>query len=212
MKDVGLRNSMQRRRLARYARVRKDAAKSLLLSKGKVFFNAFYKLQSHELQWQYITRRIISNPIKRLTLERKNNRTQTLKYSFPLDGCDIPVCKIYFLNTLKISEQIVYTALEKIKKDQSLTDERGTHLNRPHKMSVTTKKNIMMHINLFPAVDSHYVRKDSKRQYLSEQLNISKMYRLYQSWFKNQNYLPENLGTKRQYETIFNTEYNFFFF
>lgn len=116
------------------------------------------------------------------------------------------------MNTLRISEQVVFTALEKIKQNESLIDNRGTHYNRPHRMSAATKKSIMTHIELFPSVESHYTRKKPKRQYLSEQLNISKMYRLYTLWFLNQEYTQEQLASKRQYESIFNTQYNYTFF
>lgn len=119
-----------------------------------------------------------------MTFERKNNRTQTIKYYFKQDQTSIQVCKVFFLNTLRVSERVVFTALEKIRKDESLTDNRGTHCNRPHKMSAATKKSMMTHIELFPCVESHYTRKRSKRQYLSEKLNISKMYRLYTLWFQ----------------------------
>ncbi|CAH1634675.1 unnamed protein product [Spodoptera littoralis] len=79
-------------------------------------------------------------------------------------------------------------------------------------MSDSTKESVMAHINIFPAVESHYVRKDIKRLYLSEHLNISKMYRLYELWFPNQHYSAEHKATKRHYEYIFNTEFNYSFF
>lgn len=175
-------------------------------------FNKFYNLKLHELQWQYIARHVEAKPIKRLTVHRKNNRTQTLIYFLPLAESNIQVCKVFFLNTLKVSEQVVYTAIEKIKKDESLTDLRGTHSTRPQKMSELTKKSIIAHIKLFPSVESHYIRKRSKRQYLSQHLNISKMYRLYTDWFPHQDYIPGQKASKRQYETIFNTMFNYSFF
>lgn len=38
--------------------------------------------------------------------------TQTIQYFFPLNKDEILVCKIFFLNTLNVIEQIVHTALE----------------------------------------------------------------------------------------------------
>lgn len=175
-------------------------------------FNNFYSLESHELQWQYIVRHVETKPIKRLTLDRKNNRTQTITYFLPLAESNIPVCKVFFLNTIKVTEQVVYTALEKIKKDLSLSDLRGNHSTRPKKMSDLTKESIITHIKLFPSVESHYIRKQSKRQYLSQHLNISKMYRLYTDWFTHQDYIPDQKASKRQYETIFNTMFNYSFY
>lgn len=173
----------------------------------------FYKLANRELQWQYITRHVKSSNVKKVTVNRKSNRSQTLKYYFPLNNEETQVCKVFFLNTLSITEQIIYTALEKIKRNESLIDKRGKHQNRPHQMKLDTEDSIRNHINLFPKVDSHYTRKESKREYLCENLNISKMYRLYKTWFAKQNY-PDNvkMASKRQYERVFNTNYNFSFF
>lgn len=39
------------------------------------------------------------------------------------------------------------------------------------------------HIDSFPRIESHYCRRDSQKQYLSPELNISKMYRLYNDYF-----------------------------
>lgn len=171
----------------------------------------YYELGDHELQWRYIANHTIAEDVKRITVVRKNNRTQSIKYYFHLDGEKMQVCKTFFINTLSISHQTVYTALEKNKSDIGLIDNRGHHDNRPRKMHVKTEENIFQHIQLFPAVESHYVRKDSTRQYLSELLTVSKMYRLYQTWVQEGNYdCP--VASKRQYETIFNTKFNYSFF
>lgn len=111
----------------------KKCAEKFTTEQRESIFQTFYQLGNHEHQWQYIVRHTDVIPVKRITLDRKNNRTQTIKYSFPSDGLNdnINVCKTYFLNTLKISEQTVYTALEKIKRDESLIDKRGINKSRP---------------------------------------------------------------------------------
>lgn len=99
-----------------------------------------------------------------------------------------------------------------IKADEGLQDKRGRHDNRPNKMNTMTEATIKTHIELFPKVESHYTRATSKREYLSENLNISKMYRIYTEWFTQQNYTDAVMATKRQYETVFNSQYNYSFF
>lgn len=134
-----------------------------------------------------------------MTLDRKNNRTQTLNYSFTSNNENIAVCKIFFLNTLRIGEQMVYTALDKVMKaDEGLKDIRGKHNNRPNKMNNMTEATIKAHIDIFPKVESHYTRMNSTREYLSENLNISKMYRFYTEWFTHQDYTDVVMATKRQ--------------
>lgn len=59
------------------------------------------------------------------------------------------------------------------------SDQRGSHINRPHKISREVTDCIKKHISRFPVVDSHYTRKDSKKQYLESYLSNSKMHRFY---------------------------------
>ncbi|CAG9796237.1 unnamed protein product [Diatraea saccharalis] len=112
---------------------------------------------------------------------------------------------------LNVSRGNFVAPLEK-EKCEEVKDNRGHHANRPRKMSVSTEQNIIAHINLFPVKESHYVRKDTKKLYLDDTLNISKMYRLYIEWFEKENYSNDiKIATKRQYETIFNTKFNYSF-
>ncbi|KAL4716218.1 hypothetical protein ACJJTC_004712 [Scirpophaga incertulas] len=111
-----------------------------------------------------------------------------------------------------ISEKTVYTAIEKGKSEE-VKDNRGQHENRPQKMSVSTEQSVTAHIKQFPVKESHYVRRDTKKLYLEKTLNISKKYRLYSDeWFMGANY-PNyvKMATKRQYETVFNTKFNYSF-
>lgn len=171
----------------------------------------YYKIGDHERQWQYIVNHTLVEDVKRITVERKRTRTQSIKYFFIIDSNKIQVCKTFFINTLSISHQTVYTALEKSKPEENFIDRRGRHENRPRKMPILTEESIIKHIELFPTVESHYVRKDSTRKYLSELLNISKMYRLYTAWFGQQRF-DCVVATKRQYETVFNTKFNYSFY
>jgi hypothetical protein len=116
------------------------------------------------------------------------------------------------LNTLQVGESVIYTAIEKLMKvDEGLKDKRGKHDNRLNKMNIMTET-IKTHIELFPKVPSHYTRAASHREYLPENLNISKMYRFYTDWFMQQNYTDVVMATKWQNETIFNSQYNYSFF
>ncbi|CAC5362185.1 unnamed protein product [Mytilus coruscus] len=88
-------------------------------------------------------------------------------------------------------------------------DKRGRHT--PHnKTSDAALKAIRSHIESFPVVDGHYTRKDSNRKYLGAELNISRMYQLYQE--KNKDNLPDTqIVSQAIYRKIFNEEYNFSF-
>ena len=61
----------------------------------------------------------------------------------------------------------------------SFTDKRGKHCSAnpiPDEITNSVKE----HIKSFPTMESHYCRKYSKKQYLSQDLNIRKMWMLYQ--------------------------------
>ena len=58
-----------------------------------------------------------------------------------------------------------------------LPDKRGTHPNRA--FDEETFSAVKDHIKSFPVMESHYVREGKKRQYLSPELNVEIMYRLF---------------------------------
>ena len=63
------------------------------------------------------------------------------------------------------------------------------------------------HIDEFPRVEPHYCRRDSEMQYLSPELNISKMYDLYLTDFCVRQNVAKPI-TAQNYRDIFVTEYN----
>lgn len=128
-------------------------------------FNQYWKLGDHEEQWQYILRYVKASTIKKMTLSRSRNRTQTLSYTLPINDDLVQVCKVFFLNTLSIGESLIFTAIEKSKSGGDISDNRGCHENRPQKMKEDTEKSIIEHIGLFPVKESHYVRENTKRLY-----------------------------------------------
>ena len=81
------------------------------------------------------------------------------------------------------------------------SDMRGKHTTRSNKILAAVDNSIHEHINLFPKVESHYCRQSSSKDYLEENLNISKMYSLYVEWMKNKN--EDNVGSEFRYRHIF---------
>lgn len=120
-----------------------------------------------------------------------------------------------FQQTLGISETVVSTALSKLKISPTIaSDMRGKHFSRPHVIQEHIKNHIKEHISSFPVVESHYIRQDSKREYLENGLSVSKMYRLYTEWIQEKPTDSDNLikATLRQYNDIFNIDFNLSFF
>ena len=86
-------------------------------------------------------------------------------------------------------------------------DKRGRH--SPHnKTPKETIQCVRKHIESFPVVDPHYTRKDTSRQFLCSDLNISKMYSLYKEQCQS---LKTKCVSHAKYRNIFNSEYNLSF-
>ena len=85
------------------------------------------------------------------------------------------VCKKFFSATLSIGNAYIsYALANKVGGRFQSNERRGKH--KPHnKTSEAKLEYVREHINSFPKVDPHYVRKESNRQFLGPGLNISKM-------------------------------------
>ena len=110
------------------------------------------------------------------------------------------------LSTLSAGESYVDHALRNSQHDSFTgSDRRGKH--RPHnKTPEIAVERAKQHIMSFPVVESHYTRKDTRRQYLASNLNIQKMYELHKTQ-------PQMDGvrcvTAKKYRSLFNENLSF---
>lgn len=119
---------------------------------------------------------------------------------------EIRVCNKAF----KSLHGVTNRTLQTLKKSLSTTgvapvDMRGRHKNRPHKTSAETEEKVVTHIGSLKGRKSHYSLKDSKKIYLSEDLNIQKLHRMY-----SQKY-PNHPVSYEKYRLLFNTKFNISF-
>ena len=148
----------------------------------------------------------------KITNKRNPSKRQfSRKYFFRVNDDNVKVCSKFYMDTLDITFSKTETALQKGRKYTSkLTgnDDRGKHTNRPNKVSESSINIIKQHINSFPRIESHYCRKNSKKEYLSETLSISKMYNMYVKDCIKNGHCYEKEG---MYRKIFNTHFNLSF-
>ena len=117
-----------------------------------------------------------------------------------------------FLTTFGISNFWLTTIFKKIKRNNCIsTDRRGKHGNCGNKISVQTTTSITDHINSFPRVESHYVRKKTNKEYLEENWSISSMHNAYKKWLTD-NKINCTPASFHQYSDVFNTQFNIGFF
>lgn len=129
----------------------------------KELFGYFWSLGDKNRQWDFIAR-YVKTFDKKVSTNSSSRRQLSKKYYFPIKNEEIQVCKIMFLKTFSISEKIVTNVSKKLAVSPVIpSDQRGLHKNRPHKISREVTDCIKQHISMFPVVDSHYSRKDSKR-------------------------------------------------
>ncbi|CAG9571813.1 unnamed protein product [Danaus chrysippus] len=121
----------------------------------------------------------------------------------------VRVCKTFIINTLGISERAIRTVIGATFSGTgiaSLEDKRGKHTNRK-KIDEEILISVRNHINSIPRVESHYVRKDTKREIIDGGLTIADMHRQYSAERS-----AINMANYDTYARIFNNEFNIGFF
>ena len=118
------------------------------------------------------------------------------------------VCKKFFMATLCVRDAYVSHAM-KMKSNGRFSgnENRGKHTTY-NKTEQTKLLRIREHIESFPKVASHYIRKTSTRHFLGLELNISCMYDLHQEKCQLD---CEEPASNYIYRDVVNEEYNFSF-
>ena len=175
-------------------------------------FNSFWALAHYERQKDFVCARIEEKSTKTHVNEAGNIESKrkqvTRKFYFDIDGARLQVCKTFFLKTLSVGKAYINHAMKNKEEGHfSGKDLRGQ--TEPHnKIGKEAIDHVQLHIDSFPRVDGHYVRKETNRQYLGPELNLSKMYELYVEKCKLERSQPVKLSKYRQ---IFNENYNLSF-
>ena len=180
----------------------------------QTLFTAFYQLSSSG-QNQFVANSIEEERKQVQRLRRidgnQSRRNFTRRYFLTKNnGTKIEVCQVMFLNTFDISLKKVRVIVEKKRSSEGKIcpeDKRGKHGNQP-KVPENDKLLIKEHINLFPAYQSHYSRSHTQKKYLSPDLSIAEMHRLYVDYCKARNIEPQKASL---YRKIFVEEFNLSF-
>ena len=144
----------------------------------------FWNLGCKRLQHEFICRHVSEHEIKRrrTKTQETSRRSTTRKYCFTINKNEIQVCCKFFTSTLNISEVLVGRYLKAKTSSGFLNEDgRGGLSTKRLEKCITMREEVISHINRFPRVESHYVRRDSTYQYLSPDLNINKMYEMYKT-------------------------------
>lgn len=141
-------------------------------------------------------------------------KSLSCSYYLPLadSEADVRVCQNFFCKTLSLSKKsVMYVIQNRNDLGQFVSPNLQKGKTPACKTSDAREQQVREHIMSFPVVESHYCRADTTAKYLSADLNIAQMYRLYRSTFCTEKHIedPVSAGV---YRRIFVTDFNIRFF
>lgn len=136
-------------------------------------------------------------------MEDVSRRNCSVRYYLPQEkGNDnVKVCQKNICNIFSITPRRIQILIEKLKDNITVTDKRGLHKNRPRSITDETKLKIREHINSFPRQESHYSRGKTENEYLSANLNLNIMFKLFSEKH------PDISISKRVYVHVFQSDF-----
>jgi len=153
----------------------------------KIIHESFWNLASWNLQRGFLADHVKHLPKQRERKRKDENgalnlkprcRQMTRQYQLTSNRERKTVCQKFFLSTLSIDERRIRQLLDTLSATGTVElDKRGKHNN--HFTKAEEEAAVVAHISKFKTVDSHYVRKTAKAQYLPQQLTVKEMHRMY---------------------------------
>nr|CAH7758675.1 unnamed protein product [Callosobruchus chinensis] len=183
-------------------------------TRENIFENYWSGSKSWDIKRQFILAHVKSKPPSRkrpVDGSRGIQRKQTISYSLTINNESVAVCKVFFLNTLGISETVVRNALKKQEVGGFVSmDMRGRHVPA-NKIPEHVRDRVRSHIRSFPAYESHYSRTTTSKQFLGSELSIEKMYCLYKEKCSEEAIPKSEIVKSWFYRHTFKTEFNLSF-
>lgn len=168
-------------------------------------FKAFWKLSDLSMQRSFIHSCLkeVSPRYKYTNAERprKNNKA----FYLMVDNLQIRVCKVFFKNTLNITDRMIRTVVNKIDQNGFLgNDLRGRH-DSHNRVDPQLLQDIRDHINSIPRIESHYVRANTSKEFIDGGKTITDLFRDFQ---ERQIEKKKPFGKYCTFYNLFNTEFN----
>jgi len=146
---------------------------------------------------------IVITPVKRRRNGQyddvnESRRQNTIWFSLPDGNGDVvQVCKNTFMQVFAITKRRIETLVSAKKKGEVVfTEKRGNKAQRS-KFTAADVDLVTEHVNSFPRDESHYGRRKSNKEYLSQDLNINRLYLAYK-----EKYSDSNVTYKFYYKTF----------
>ncbi|CAG5052442.1 unnamed protein product [Parnassius apollo] len=141
-------------------------------------FKEFWELKNINRQRHFINRHMA--PIKRKYRYTTTQKGRQLNHAFYLTkmGCQIQICKTFFMNTIDINNRVIQTVIKKRTFAGSVEeDKRGKHHSH-HKLPIAdcVKESIRNHVNSIPRIESYYWRQQTAREFIEGRKTIADLH------------------------------------
>ena len=179
----------------------------------KRLHDGYYEIPNYNGKNQYLSQLIVQEETKNQQLYGANNKSRVSHvnhYHVIVDGKQMKVCKVAFLNIFDIGKEKVEVVLKKTNSNGIVEpDQRGKHEHHNQVPEVMREK-VFEHIQQMPVRKTHYtVNSNPYMQYLDTQNQETQkwLYDKYCEWLAD-NY-PEVAPVKKSYYLeIYNTKFN----
>lgn len=175
-------------------------------------FKNYWAMSSLQRQRDYLHSCIepIQVKYRRISLSVQKPRKPNCGFYITNSEQKIRVCKTFLMNTLAISERAIRTVIIGKMSETGIapSDGRGKH-GHHRKNDPEIMASVRNHIKSIPRIESHYVRRDTTREFIDGGLTASQMHRDYSEDRISANLKPASYDT---YLRVFNTEFNIGFF
>ncbi|XP_060810218.1 uncharacterized protein LOC132904307 [Amyelois transitella] len=143
-------------------------------------FEKFWDSGDLEIQRQFIHNHMTKiEPKYRYVREGTSRKNCNHAFYLTRNNIKTRVCKVFFMNTLAISDTVIRTVVKKQSETGvQLKDKRGKHDNHK-KLDAELTDGVKAHINSIPRIESHYCRARSTREYIEGGLTVAALYRHY---------------------------------
>ena len=170
---------------SRYCDLKGKRCSQVSEDRRREIFANYWGMKNLTRQRQWIAKHTARQPCANAT--EGSRKSFTTGYFLPSDdGSLLPVCMQMFLNTIDVTEKTVRTTMKKLDSTNVLEPElRGGRVASLKERDDQLRQDINEHINRFPRMEAHYVRKNSKVEYLHPDLYIGKMFDMFLSEFPN---------------------------
>lgn len=174
-------------------------------------FESYWKMGDLQAQRSYVSNSMEKvAPKMRFTNKAIPREWNNNAFYFLQMGHKERVCKLFFMNTLGISDRPIRTVLRKTDKRGFLEPEkRGKHSHHKE-VNEKLKEDARAFIRAIPRVESHYLRAQTNREFIHAGMTLADIYRDFLKSMEEKS--QKELVSQSMFANIFNKEFNISFF